>query len=169
MTIRICQADPTTDAPQVRELCWEYLEWANARINEEFSVNFDTKTLIEHDMTTLDKFMPPKGRLLLGYSDDHLAGVACLRELTQDTGEIKRMYVRPAFRQQGLGRALANQLIEEANAIGYQRIRLDSARFMQEAHNLYRALGFREIEPYVGSEIPREFQVNWIFMEKTLK
>ena len=109
----------------------------------------------------------PQHYLALTYQIN-LAGVACLRELTPDTGEIKRMYVRPAFRRWGLGRALVNQLIEEATAIGYQRIHLDSARFMQEAHLLYRTLGFQEIGPYVGSEIPQEFQMNWIFMEKTL-
>ena len=169
MSIQIYQANQTADAPQVRELYGEYLQWANGRVNEEFGVNFDTAAIIQQDMATLNKFMPPTGRLLLGYADDQLAGVACMRELAQETGEIKRMYVRPAFRQQGLGRALVGRLIEDANAIGYQRIRLDSARFMQEAHNLYRTLGFREIEPYTGSEIPPEFHVNWIFMARTLK
>ena len=119
-------------------------------------------------MNTLDKFMPPKGRLLLGYVDDQPMGIACLKALTDSIGEVKRMYVRPEARNRGLGRALLNQLIEEARQIGYDRIRLDSARFMTEAHKLYRSAGFREIEAYEGSEIPKEFQKNWIFMEREL-
>jgi GNAT superfamily N-acetyltransferase len=75
------------------------------------------------------------------------------------------MYVRPAFRRKGIGRALAQRLISEARGIGYASIRLDSTRFMKAAHALYRSLGFREIEPYPESEIPPEFQSHWVFME----
>ena len=119
-------------------------------------------------MNTLDKFMPPKGRLLLGYVDDQPMGIACLKALTDSIGEVKRMYVRPEARNRGLGRALLNQLLEEARQIGYERVRLDTARFMTEAHKLYRGAGFREIEAYEGSEILKEFQNHWIFMEREL-
>jgi GNAT superfamily N-acetyltransferase len=95
-------------------------------------------------------------------------GIACLKSLTDSIGEVKRMYVRPQARKRGLGRALLNQLLEEARQIGYAQIRLDSAHFMIEAHQLYRTNGFREIEAYEGSEIPKEFQSNWIFMEREL-
>jgi GNAT superfamily N-acetyltransferase len=78
------------------------------------------------------------------------------------------MYVRPEARQRGLGRALLNRLVEEAGQIGYERLRLDSARFMKAAHQLYGTIGFREIEAYPGSEIPQEFQTHWIFMEMEL-
>jgi hypothetical protein len=53
-------------------------------------------------------------------------------------------------------------------AIGYPRIRLDSARFMKAAHSLYRSAGFQEIDPYPESEIPAKFQEHWVFMEKSL-
>lgn len=79
------------------------------------------------------------------------------------------MYVRPQTRNRGVGRVLLNGLLEEARQIGYERVRLDSARFMTEAHQLYRSIGFREIEAYEGSEIPAEFQKNWIFMELRLQ
>lgn len=166
--IRIIIADKDQHAQPIRELFWEYLQWANAKVEENFGVSFDIAAMLEDDMNTLDKFMPPKGRLLLGYVEDLPAGIACLKALTNSIGEIKRMYVRPESRNRGLGRALLKQLLEEARRIGYKRIRLDSARFMMEAHKLYRASGFREIEAYEGSEIPNEFQENWIFMEREL-
>jgi N-acetylglutamate synthase-like GNAT family acetyltransferase len=103
--------------------------------------------------------MPPKGRLLLCYAEEHLTGIACLKYLAPGIGEIKRMYVRPGNRKRGQGRALLNQLVTEATQIGYERIRLDSARFMKEAHHLYQTTGFSEIEAYEGSEIPKEFDV----------
>jgi GNAT superfamily N-acetyltransferase len=95
-------------------------------------------------------------------------GIAFLKALTGTIGEVKRMYVQLEARNQGLGRALLDQLLEEARQIGYQLVRLDSARFMTEAHKLYRRSGFREIEAYEGSEIPQEFQKNWLFMEREL-
>ena len=121
--------------------------------------------MLEEDMKNLDKFMPPSGCIALAYVEEHPCGLACLKKLTPSIGEIKRMYVRPDSRKQGLGHALIHCLIQEARQIGYQRIRLDSARFMQAAHQLYRSLGFNEIEAYEGSEIPLEFQEHWIFME----
>ena len=168
MTVKIITANEDYHAAQIRELFWEYLQWANAKVNDEFGVNFDIENMLEVDMQHLDKFMPPKGRLLLCYAEERLAGIACLKYLAPGIGEIKRMYVRPGDRNRGLGRALINQLVEEAIQDGYECIRLDSARFMKEAHHLYLTTGFGEIEAYEGSEIPEEFQEHWIFMEMEL-
>jgi hypothetical protein len=60
-------ADKEQHASQILELFWEYLQQANARVQEEFNVSFDIATMLEEDMRDLDKFMPPKGRLLGGY------------------------------------------------------------------------------------------------------
>ena len=166
--IQIIVAHKGQHAQPIRELFWEYLQWANAKVEENFRVSFDIAAMLEDDMNTLDKFMPPKGRLLLGYVEDQPMGIACLKSLTDSIGEVKRMYVRPQARKKGLGRALLTQLLEEARQIGNKRVCLDSARFMLEAHQLYRTNGFREIEAYEGSEIPKEFQSNWIFMEREL-
>lgn len=166
--IKIVTANEEQHAQIIRELFWEYLQWGNVKLNQEFGFQFDIAAMLEADMKMLDKFMPPKGCLLLGYLENQPAGIACLKALMDSIGEVKRMYVRPQTRRVGLGRALLNQLLEEARQIGYERIRLDSARFMTEAHQLYRNSGFREIEAYEGSEIPKEFQDHWIFMERDL-
>ena len=165
---RIYQAETDEDRSSVRELFWEYLEWANGRVNQEFGVNFDIKTMLEDDMAELEIFSPPDGRLLLATEESRVAGIGCLRRILKDIGEIKRMYVRPEFRGKGIGRALLEALIDEARDAGYPKVRLDSARFMKAAHSLYRSAGFREIEPYPESEIPLDFQENWIFMERQL-
>ena len=166
--IQIVIANQDQHTQPIRELFWEYLQWANGKVQENFGVSFDIASMLEEDMTTLNKFMPPQGRLFLGYVEDQPMGIACLKALTDSIAEVKRMYVRPQVRNRGLGRAMLNRLLEEARQAGYQRIRLDSARFMTEAHKLYRSAGFREIEAYEGSEIPKEFQNHWVFMEKEL-
>ncbi|NDJ62363.1 MAG: GNAT family N-acetyltransferase [Chloroflexi bacterium] len=156
------------DPKGVRALWLEYLTWANAGLNEHFGINFPIHEMIEEDMRTIGKFLPPDGQLLLALADGQLAGVACMKRLTDDIAEIKRMYVRPEFRGLGVGRRLVAALIHEARKMDAATVRLDSARFMHAAHRLYRAAGFREIAPYDGSEIPPEFRHNWIFMELLL-
>jgi GNAT superfamily N-acetyltransferase len=155
----------------IRELFWEYLEWANRRLNEEYDydIDFDIKSMLERDMTELEVYLPPDGRMLLAIERATAAGIACMRRIREKTGEIKRMYVRPEFRRRGIGRALVDALISEAQEIGHATMRLDSTRFMAAAHSLYRSMGFREIEPYLESEIPREFQQYWVFMELRLQ
>ena len=166
--LRVFQAGTDEDQTHVRTLFWEYLQWANMMVEREFGITFDIKTMLEHDMGELAIFFPPHGRLLLAAYNTELAGIGCMREIGEDTGEIKRMFVRPAYRGKGIGRALVDALLNEAQQVGYVRVRLDSARFMHAAHTLYRSLGFEEVTAYEGSEIPQQFQAHWVFMEKTL-
>jgi GNAT superfamily N-acetyltransferase len=165
-TIR--QAVSTQDMEHVRELFLEYLLWANQRLNAEYGIDFDVVSMVEEDMAHLDIFSPPDGRLLLAMEGKDAAGLICMRRIRADIGEIKRMYVRPEFRGKGIGRQLVDNLIAEARAIGYPRMRLDSTRFMVEAHSLYRSAGFKEIEEYPESEIPEEYRAYWVFMEMNL-
>jgi len=162
------QAQTEEDLLVVRELFWEYLQWANGRVNEEFGVNFDIETMLEDDMRALAIYFPPDGRLILVSEEGNAVGLGCLKKLRDGIGEVKRMYVRPEFRGRGLGRGVLEALLSEARKTGYSEVRLDSARFMGAAHALYRSAGFQEIEPYDESEIPPDFRAHWIFMEKTV-
>ena len=166
-TIR--QAETDKDRALIRELFWEYLEWANGRLTEEYRISLDIPSILERDMDNLEVFLPPHGRLLRAIDGNITVGITCMRRIRQDIGEIKRMYVRPEFHGRGIGRSLLDALILEARKIGYPTLRLDSTRFMKIAHALYRSAGFHEIKPYEESEIPVQYQKHWIFMEKHLK
>jgi GNAT superfamily N-acetyltransferase len=164
----IQQVELEQDTDLVRQVFWEYLQWADERLREEYGIELDIESLQEQSMRELAKFAPPHGSLLLAMDGPEVAGVACMRQLDQHTVEIKRMYVREPYRRRGIGRALLKRLLEQAQEVGYSTIKLDSTRFMEEAHALYRSEGFREIGPYAGSEIPVEFQKHWLFMERDL-
>jgi putative acetyltransferase len=114
----------------------------------------------ERELASLPgQYAPPAGRLLLAIRDGAVnlaepAGCVALRRLQRDTCEMKRLYVRPAFRGLGAGRELVKALIAEARSIGYERIVLDTLPSMKEAHRLYRTLGFREISAYRKNPVP---------------
>lgn len=104
----------------------------------------------EQELATLPgDYAPPHGRLLLAEYETKLAGCVALHKWEAGICEMKRLYLRPAFRGKGLGRVLAEAIITEARNIGYQRMRLDTIEpIMKDAVEMYRKLGFREIAPY---------------------
>jgi ribosomal protein S18 acetylase RimI-like enzyme len=93
-------------------------------------------------------YAQPEGRLLLARQNGQTAGCVGLRKLQPDVCEMKRLYVRPAFRTHGIGKGLVDRVIQEARQAGYRYMRLDTLPSMAAARALYRRLGFREIAPY---------------------
>ena len=105
---------------------------------------------------------------MLAFMDNKACGVGCLKSLNEDIAEVKRMYVDPSFRKIGAGRAILQSIINAAKEKGYKKIRLDSPKFMEAAHSLYRSFGFKDIPVYPEVEIPEEFRQYLLFMELDL-
>lgn len=109
----------------------------------------------ENELANLPgQYAPPGGRLLLAHVAGAVAGCVALRPLQDGACEMKRLFVRPAFRAHGVGRLLAERVIAEARVIGYRRMCLDTLPSMGRAQQLYELLGFREIAPYRYNPIP---------------
>ncbi len=103
-------------------------------------------------------YAPPRGALLLANVDERVAGCCALRPLDSadytNACEMKRLYVRPAFRAMGLGRELAEAALDMARQAGYSCVLLDTLDDMEAARALYHDLGFHDIPPYYHNPIP---------------
>ncbi len=141
MSVRFLHAESPALIALVRELFLEYADWLGPEVR---------KRHLDHETEALPgDYAPPRGCLLLAEADGSPAGCVALRGIDAEICEMKRFYVRPQFRGEGIGRKLASAVIIEARGLGYRRMRLDTiANRMPEAAALYRALGFREIPPY---------------------
>ena len=138
------QAETPSEITQVRELFLEYEKALGIRLCFQ---GFDK------ELAGLPgQYAPPSGRLLLGVYAGALAGCVALHALDAEIGEMKRLYLRPAFRGKGLGQAMVDAVVAEARAIGYGRLRLDTIEpLMKNAVSMYRRMGFREIAPYCAN------------------
>lgn len=142
------RADPAADLTTVRVLFREYAQSLG------FALDFQD---FESELTTLPgEYAEPRGTILLAHSPaGDPWGVVALRPLDDDGAcEMKRMYVRPEARGQGLGRILGEAIVAAAKERGYRAMRLDTIDSMTAAIALYRSLGFREIHAYRFNPMP---------------
>jgi len=155
--LTMIQAETAEQIALVREFMLEYAAWLEFKLCFQ---NFD-----EELQSLPGKYSPPRGRLLIAYWRQEAGGIGALRPLDEPgVCEMKRLYVRPGFRGHAIGRALAQKLIQEAREIGYKFMRLDTVSGkMNQAIELYRQLGFKEIQPYYGSPV-----AGTVFMELSL-
>ncbi len=103
----------------------------------------------EQELSTLPgKYARPKGRLYLAYDEGEAIACIALRPIDERIGEVKRLYVKPTHRRQGLSKILVERIIRDASSLGYKRLVLDTLNTMTPAMNLYRSLGFVETEAY---------------------
>jgi ribosomal protein S18 acetylase RimI-like enzyme len=112
----------------------------------------------DQELATLPgEYAEPRGTLLLARVDGEVAGCCALRPLDSadypNAAEMKRLYVRKAFRGQGLGRQLAEAVLDAARQAGYSCVLLDTLDDMEAARALYEGLGFEDIPPYYHNPI----------------
>ena len=168
-SVEVHDAKLPNDVDDIRRLWVDYLTWGNDTMQKLYGVHpHNPKETVEQDIEMIEKFLPPEGRLMLAFIDKNVCGIGCLKSISKEIGEIKRMYVDPSFRRAGAGRAIVESLLNAAKEAGYKKVRLDSPKFMEAAHSLYRSFGFKDISAYAEVEIPEEFRQYLLFMELDL-
>ena len=155
--IEITPAESPEQIEEIRRLFREY----EARLDIDLCFQDFEKELADLP----GKYTKPDGRLFLIYRENQLAGCIALRKIDGEICEMKRLYVRENFRGRGLGKFLIEKIIEEARAVGYEKMRLDTLPDkMPSAVRLYKFYGFCEIPPYYNNPHPKT-----LFMELKLK
>lgn len=157
------------DIESIKKLWYDYLVWGNDKMQELYGVHpHNPKEAVEQDIQQINRFQPPFGQIIVAVYESIICGLGSLKTINSEIGEIKRMFVDPTFRRLGAGRAILEALLRESKNTGYKKVLLDSPKFMEAAHSLYRSFGFHDIEAYPEMEIPVEFKDYLLFMELDL-
>ncbi|BBO22239.1 MAG: N-acetyltransferase [Candidatus Desulfobacillus denitrificans] len=144
--IQIMPAHGAEAIPVARELFVEYAE--------QLGADLCFQNFAEELATLPGAYAPPRGGVWLARVDGHDAGCVALRPLDAQAAELKRMYVRRAWRGRRLGRRLGETAIGFARAAGYRAVCLDTLSGMKEALALYRSFGFRPTRAYCHNPLP---------------
>ena len=138
--IEVFDAREQQDIEVARQLFREYQQALGVDLSfQNFSAELDALP---------GSYARPRGRLLLASDSTQVMGCVALRPLSADTCEMKRLYVRPDYRALGVGRLLIERVLEEARAIRYSRVLLDTLPTMTGAQRMYERLGFKDVPPY---------------------
>ena len=146
MPLRISEARWPVDRAVVEALFREYV----ASLAEDISFQN-----VDDELSSLPgKYARPTGVVLIARDGKEAAGAVAYRMAEPGVCEMKRLYVRPAFRGRDIGRELANELIDDARERGYRTMLLDTLASMAAARALYRDLGFVAVAPYYDNPLP---------------
>ena len=142
--VTFCNPATLAELQATRDLFLEYAQ--SLRVDLSFQS-------FEEELAQLPgEYAPPRGALLLAKVDGALAGCCALRPADAvdypNAAEMKRLYVRQAYRGQGIGRQLADAILDEARQLGYSCVLLDTLSDMEAARAMYEDMGFEEIPPY---------------------
>jgi GNAT superfamily N-acetyltransferase len=148
--------DETSHRRAFYELTVEFLQWyveqvyAWHQIDVEALTNQTVEDYAEHMLNDFTSIDPATGILYMVTVNGTIVGMGAVKPLEADIGEIKRMYIRSAYRGHGYGTALLQQLIGYAQSVGFTQLQLETADFSTTAHRLYRSAGFIDIKEYPG-------------------
>ena len=155
ISVQIDFAHSQADFDNARKLFTDYAESLG------FSLSFQS---FENELGHLPgKFAEPEGCILLAWDELDCVDCAGLRPLSDDVCEMKRLYVKPLYRGTGLGRMLAEKIVQLGIDKKYTRMHLDTLNSMQSAVGLYKSLGFVETDQYYNNPHPEV-----MFFELTL-
>ena len=165
--VHLRRIESTDELAPATALAREFGDWATERIRVELGIVIPAEE--DHPAEVLDELLESGGRLYVAEVDGEAVGVGGLKLLSETVGEIKRMFVRPTARGLGVGRAIVEQLIDDARELGCETVYLESASFMHPAHALYRSVGFVPSDSYAGREFEGAGHDVSVFMRLDLR
>ena len=173
--IQLLPVDLRLHRTKLTALLEEYAEWLAKEAKEHYQIDYfavGETSISEYVAHTINKLLSDPSSPHIYYLvelEGAAIGMGALRQTSENVAEIKRMYIQPAYRRKGYGKALLQQLLKKATELGCHIVQLESPRFTTTAQNLYHSFGFVERNEYPQTEIPPQLRPVWLFMEKTLK
>lgn len=142
-------ADSVEHFDDYRLLAMKYVEWMKATYSDYLPViNQYYESLLSELAALPGKFKAPDGCLLLVYDEERALGAVAYKKLDAESCEMKSMFVDTSVHGNGVGAALAREIIRRAEAAGYQKMKLETGIRQVAAQRLYERLGFQDVEPY---------------------
>lgn len=163
---------PNLHTEKYRQLNIELLTWISDQLRDKYQINAVSiigqtiSDYVDGHLEDLTSLKPPRGIIYLLITEGEIAGMGALKKLRDEIGEIKRMYIRPAYRGRGYGKQMLNKLLEASRDFGCSSFLLETAKFMAVAQHIYKSAGFVERDAYPESETPVVLRRYQIFMEK---
>ena len=164
--LQLHRIEASDDLTSARALAQEFGEWASEQIRAQLGIVLPADA--DHPTHVLDDILESGGRFYIAEVDGQPAGIGGLKRLGPTAAEIKRMFVQPTTRRSGIGRAILQQLIDDAREIGCHNLYLESAPFMHSAHALYHSAGFVPSHAYPGREFESSAHDVSLFMRLDL-
>ncbi|MFW5927938.1 MAG: GNAT family N-acetyltransferase [Thermoplasmatota archaeon] len=140
MAIELVESYDEQDISEIRDIFIEY--------RKDLGLDLSFQEFQDELEELPGEYSPPEGSILMAKDEDETVGCVALRKINEDTCEMKRLYVKPDYRGEGLGKKLALSIIEKAREKGYGKMKLDTLTTLKKANELYRSIGFEECEPY---------------------
>jgi GNAT superfamily N-acetyltransferase len=165
----IYSARTPSDYEAFAVLVSEYVDWCRTRYRHDAAFVeqvFGYQNLDQELKQLATAYGPPNGKTLLVRSDDQISGGGAFHRLPDGSCEMKRLYVAERFKGRGIGRRLAQALIDAARADGFKLMRLDTGKLLTEAITMYGKLGFRHCAPHL--DYPQKVLPYLVFMELPL-
>jgi ribosomal protein S18 acetylase RimI-like enzyme len=168
--VSLVQVNPQVEPykSNVERLVWEYFVWGNKVSNERYSLNYDIEDAFKTFICEYPKYLPPNGRMYLAQLQNAFVGICAFRRIDDKVAELKRLYVQPSARRQGIATKLLSTLIQDARLEGYSILKLESGRHMEAAYLLYKALKFKDVPFYEEIESPECYRSIIYCMELAL-
>jgi len=174
--VEVVQYNAETHSMAYYDMLVDYGLWLDGEVMKNFGehrLKIDDKNLFKNVFKRFTSIKPPEGDIFILEVDGEAAAMARFSTLEEGIGEVNNVYTRPEFRRRGYTTRIMNTLEETARNYGFSILRLDTAGFNKPAQNLYKKLGYYEIERYskvdpTKSEAMQRYDIEKIYMEKKL-
>lgn len=162
--------DPAVHRDGFRQMNIDSMAWHCDELMENYGIDGVAvlgRTVEEYVDDTIGHYLdlrPPEGVVYVVEADGEAVGMLALTKLSDDTGELHRMWINPGSRGKGQGKPLLHEVLEAGRELGCTRFKLSTPRFAHAAQHIYRSAGFKEIEEYPESEVQPTLRGHWIYM-----